>query len=320
MDYLPEDPLILIISFLDRHNILLINRVSKIFANLCQSNYYRNLLITMIQKDMNLDFNKYSLDQLKNIFLMTKQSRFDDEMILNDKNVYMININQNTIHLLLNGCNIIQINKYALDNEGYIYHLRHTNTKLYFEKDFSNNNVIKLLGGYFYQNNHNRIIHYDYLDGRKPTVHPNLENNHIIKCNNYHLNNKGAIYGINGVLDDSRCYTQVSRQIFLDDNGYLYKIIDGEIKLIPNIDNIIQFAYAYESCIILNNKGRVSYINVTNNDIIKLDINNIVDISKTSDFDFLALNCHNQVHVIKFSFDNLRRQMDNFVEITTLNF
>lgn len=294
---LPFDVLSLIINKLNRHEILLINRISHSINNFYYSNDFQNVMISKIKDDMNLDFSKYSFEQLKNIFIMTNPNILCHEFFLNEGNIY--HIKRKSIGLILNKHNIIQINEfYALDNKGFIYDIN-CGEIISIDRIYGIDNIIKLLAiNYVLDNKGNSLYLRPMIHGVKITVLPN--SNHIIKYDNYQLNNKGIIYDDDVILDDSRCYVQISRGILLDDMGYLYSIDSGEINLIHGINNIIKIVDGYSNlCSALDNKGIVYYIDFhnANINIISLEIDNIIDIS-TNGRGFFALDYYKNIHII----------------------
>lgn len=308
-----------IISYLSRHDILLINRISHHFNDFYNSNEYRTLLISKI--NMNLDFNKYSPEQLKNIFLMTKIQCSEGPFFIDNENLYHIDAAQMKITLLSESTKFVQLTGFALDKEGCVYDLKPFGHMM-IRKIPNISEIRKLLGGLIFldkNNNHQKLFY-----GSLPNVRdffPVDNTNKIIKYDNQNICEKGILYWYDQrIFCDLYCFTQISENSLLSDMGHVYIIDDNDnIKMVPNAENIIQICYScffdirFDQryiCMLLDNKGLIYYFdttdietddNVNDVDIISIpELKGIIDISSMETFQFIARDYHRNVYVINF--------------------
>lgn len=327
---LPLEIVISIISQLNRHEMLLINRVSHYFNNLCNSNEYKNILISLIKGDMNLEFNKYSLDQLKTLFLMTKRKNLHENFIFGKDGTHYINSMSNMINLIPNSQNIIQFDSYFLDNKGHIYNLEILNDDSPVIKKIERiNNIKKLLGEKQLLDYDGNYSYYNYdNDEFKLFDNPNK----IVKYDVYNLSDKGHLWCYKGKREITKyCFIKMDQLLFLDDMGDVFIFLginENDIRLIPNTErNVIDIAYCnYGICLILNKKGKISYFysrkveeygGIGDVNIISLDLNNITDISYYGYMKFIAMDYYKTIYIINFEKEEERIRLG---KIETLYF
>ena len=309
LDSASSDIIFSIISYLSHHNILLINRISHHFNNFYNSDSFRNILISEI--GMNLEFNKYSLSQLKNIFLMTKPRNLYGSFMLRDGKFYYLNEHKGMRHIIHNSYFIqIDDDNLLLDDKGNIHRVdANIRDNYHINLIHGPNNIVKLLG-----NNHVMDV-----NGKHYVVHDkwrNIGNWDFIRYGYFDINNAGYLFSDDQIsnynLDHSKRYIRNEGSILLDDIGNVYLIGIGILlKKIP-VNNIISISHFYcdNLCLLLDNKGKVYYFNVkkflrdkdiTNTDIIPiLGLNNIIEISSADTNEFLAIDYYNRINILYF--------------------
>lgn len=89
MDFLPKDIFSLIVPKLDRHMILILPRISRIFYNFRDSYEYKQMLTTEIRKSFDFSLDKYNIKELERLYLMGRRKYLylceDYSYILNER-------------------------------------------------------------------------------------------------------------------------------------------------------------------------------------------------------------------------------------------
>ena len=138
------DTLVLILSYLKRHQTLRLNLICKHFNSFYNSEEYRTFLISEIHMDLN--FEQYSLMALKNIFLMTKKRCLCGNFLIHGGKLYRVNSEKLILLSDIEYFTAINDGEYILDEKGYIHRIN------FFTGDIKRITGIKgitsLLGGY----------------------------------------------------------------------------------------------------------------------------------------------------------------------------
>lgn len=336
-ELLPSEILILILSLVDRHIVCSIYQVSKFFRDIQASNHYKNFLISNIKYDMDLNWNGYSLSQLKNIFLMLKRKHFSEVHILTDKgNVYYLGhklLSSNPtikLEILSEYSDIIQINgSLALDSKGCIHCWKHLLrcTNMDTPKIPIDTKIVRLVSENEVLGEDNILYSFTY-DFKGIGINSNKDNT-IICSEYYKLNNKGYLTCGQYSVYPNICFIQISGYLLLTDMGKVYYIYEyARAAPIDNLRNIINISYDRyrKNAVALDSRGKICLFNFDNIKYVDqriiispkiLELDNITEVSiDVSDY-IIALDIKGRICRIDFD-DQLINVEINILKDTNL--